>query len=131
MQIGCKERRTLNLAEYLPILIPLLAGMIIAAIPGILALFKGRTKEKADAAKSIAEGAALLIEQYESRLADLEEIVKEQAKKIKCQDLELAAQGVKIEDLESEREEFISGLTALCDQLREAGLEPVWEPNGG
>jgi chromosome segregation ATPase len=122
---------------------------IIAASPGVIALFRGRSKEKADVAKAITEAAGELIEDYQNRLERLEKLVGEQAEKILCQEAKISrqarqidiqadrireqadkirGQADRIQALEAERDEFSQGVLSLCAQIRELGYEPVWEP---
>jgi hypothetical protein len=129
---------------------------IIAASPGIVALFKGRSKEKADVAKAITEAAGELVEDLQNKIdraerkcqediARLQQALDEQAQQISCQELKIKKQTRQIEiqaDRIREQEAEISGQAdriqvleeerkgslALCTQIRELGHEPVWEP---
>ena len=139
--------------EALPSLLTVILA-VIAAIPGILALRKGRIKEKADAAGSITDSARKLLEEYRlqaeeaeeryrAKIEEIEAAMVEQAEKIRCQDrkiaqqsgelalqqIELTGQEVRIKDLEEERSEIMDGVRALCTQIRNLGHEPVWEPD--
>jgi chromosome segregation ATPase len=93
---------------------PLIVGLI-GAITGLLALFKGRNKEKADVAKAITEAAGELVEDYQSKARQIEEDYKgklaqieermaeqdkkmvEQGKKLDCQELKIEKQAKQIE----------------------------------
>lgn len=126
--------------EILPLILA-----IIAAIPGIAALFRGRRKEKADVAKALSEAAGELVEGYQKKLERLEALVEnqatqlaDQAEKIRCQErkideqaVELAKQAKSIRVLERERGKFLAGVLMLCAQIRELGHEPIWEPESG
>jgi beta-phosphoglucomutase-like phosphatase (HAD superfamily) len=126
---------------------------IIAATPGIVALFKGRSKEKADAAKIITESARDLLGEYRVKVDELEEeylakiaaientvaqqaekiqvqgrLIAQQAEEIDSQRLELGQQEARINVLEKERDEIMEGVQALCTQIRNLGHAPVWEP---
>ena len=123
--------------EALPLLLA-----VIAAIPGILALLKGRSKERADAAATITGSALELLEEYKTQVEEIEKTVEQQAEKIRSQDrkiaqqdgelalqkFELEKQAASIELLKEERDEIMKGVTALCTQIRNLGHEPVWEP---
>ena len=123
--------------EALPLLLA-----VIAAIPGILALLRGRNKEKADVATAITRAAGELLDEYRTKIDEIEATVTEQAEKIRSQDrkiaqqsgelafqkFELEGQAVRIKDLEDERDEIMEGVSALCTQIRNLGHEPVWEP---
>ena len=118
----------------------------IAAIPGIISLFKGRSKEKADVAAVYTDIAKEWAEEYRARLAEveasyrakleeIEQTVKEQAELVRCQERKIESQAIKaarqqleINKLKEEQEEFLEGVTALCAQIRSLGHEPVWEP---
>jgi septal ring factor EnvC (AmiA/AmiB activator) len=115
---------------------------LVAAAPGIYAIWRGRNKEKADVAKAITEAAGELIEEYKDKLDRLERIVEKQERKLACQDLKIEEQAKKltaqeaelesararITALETERGEFLEGFMSVCSQIRELGYDPVWEP---
>jgi septal ring factor EnvC (AmiA/AmiB activator) len=123
-------------------LLPQILLAAIAAAPGLYAIFRGRHKDKADVAKAITEAAAQLVEQYKDKIEAIEKTIARQEEKIRCQELtierqaeKLARQAVQIQEqsarimaLEVEREDFLHGVSALCKQIREQGLHPVWEP---
>jgi len=109
---------------------------IIAASPGVVALFKGRRKEKADVAEAITRAAGELVEDYQQRLERLERIVEEQAitidgqaKQIKRQSQTIGEQADRINTLELERDKILTGVLALCQQIHELGQDPVWRPD--
>jgi chromosome segregation ATPase len=95
--------------EIAPLLLTVIAA-IIAAIPGTLALLKGRSKEKADAASTITGAASKLLEEYRLKADEIEEeyrakieeyLIKideieaamaDQAEQIRCQDRRIAKQ---------------------------------------
>jgi uncharacterized coiled-coil DUF342 family protein len=101
---------------------------VIAATPGILALLKGRSKDKADAASTITGAARQLLEEYRAKIDEIESTVAEQETQIRCQQLELNEQLTRIKKLEHERGEIMKGVASLCTQIRNLGHEPVWEP---
>jgi hypothetical protein len=113
--------------NWTEVALPILLA-VIAAAPGILALLKGRSKDKADAASTITGAAKELIEEYRKKIDEIEEIVAEQSAKMRCQELELREQEMRIKKLEQEREEIMEGVLALCTQIRTLGHDPVWEP---
>lgn len=115
--------------------IPLIAAVLLS-IPGIIGLFRGLRKERADTAQAITDAADKLIKQYVVRLDEVEETVREQAAKIVEQDKrsverdkKIAEQDVEIAHLKSDRMRYLRGVKALCDQIKNLGLIPVWEPN--
>lgn len=121
---------------------PQLILAIIAASPGIYAIWRGRHKEKADIAKAITEAAGELVEDYQNtikelktELKDLRRIVESQEEELqqnrfelRKQDEELKMAEQRITDLELERDEYRRGISQLCAQLRGLGHAPVWEP---
>ena len=124
--------------DWKEVILPLLLAAIAAA-PGILALLKGRNKEKADVAATYIDSAKDLLEEYRAKIqeveasyrAKLEEIeatVADQAETIRCQERKIAKQQAEIEKMRAEQDEFLQGLTALCTQIRGLGHDPVWEP---
>jgi hypothetical protein len=120
--------------SWTEVILPLILA-IIAAAPGIIALFRGRQKEKADVAKAITEAAGELVEEYKDRLARIEGTIAKQADRIRCQELKIERQAEKIAEqaerimaLELERDEFLNGVLSLCAQIRALGHNPVWEP---
>lgn len=127
----------MNWTEVIPLVVA-----VIGAATGLLALLKGRSKEKADVAKALTEAAGELVEDYQRRLDSIEETIAEQTEKIRCQELKIdmqaekiRKQGVTIEEqakriraLELERDEILNGVLALCTQIHELGQQPVWKP---
>ena len=131
--------------NWTEVILPILLACI-AAIPGIVSLLKGRSKEKAETAATYIDSARDLVEEYRAKIveietsyrAKLEEIertVEEQAELIRCQERKiehqadkLALQQIELEALKGGQEEFRRGIVALCDQIRELGHEHVWEP---
>lgn len=110
---------------------------IVAALPGIYAIWRGRHKEKADVAKVITEAAGNLVEEYKSELESLKLLLAQQQEEIKCLEFQverqtekIALQSVRIDTLEAEREEVLAGVRALTAQIRKLGHDPVWEPEG-
>ena len=103
---------------------------LIGAISGGIALFKGVRKERAEVAARIVEAADTMVEQYRTRLEECERLVKELNAKSAAQEVRLQAQARQIARLQREQEVLKAGAQALCDQIRELGHEPVWEPNG-
>lgn len=115
---------------------------ILAWIPGIYAIWRGRHKEKADIAKAIAEGAGELLEDYQQNLKEVkaelsalklivksqEEELRQNKYELRKQDEELRMAEQRITDLETERDEYRRGISQLCAQLRGLGHTPVWEP---
>jgi hypothetical protein len=123
------------------IILPL-ALAVIAASPGLVALFRGRKKEQADVAEAITRAAGELVEDYQKKLERIEGKLEDQAELIRCQERKidsqadrLARQGIKIDsqaarirDLELERDEVLTGVMMLCTQIHDLGHDPVWEP---
>ena len=95
-------------------IIPLIVG-IFAFLTGLIALWKGTRKAKADAAESVTNAAVALMGKYDDRLDRLEKTVEKQA--------------AKIEKLELWRRKTLRGVLLLCNQIRGLGYEPVWEPD--
>jgi chromosome segregation ATPase len=95
--------------EALPLLLA-----VIAAIPGTLALLKGRNKEKADAATAITDSAKKLLAEYRLRaeeiedeyrakiteylvkIKEIEDAIVKQAEQIRCQELQIAQQASEV-----------------------------------
>lgn len=138
--------------DWKEVVLPLLLAAIAAA-PGILALFRGRHKERADAASSITDSASDLLKEYRTRIAEIEQeyrdkiakieaIVADQAERLRCQEremdkqaamirrqqMEIDEQAKRIYVLEVERSDIMRGVSTLCAQIRGLGHEPVWEP---
>ena len=131
--------------NWTEIILPIVLACI-AAIPGIISLFKGRSKEKADVAAVYTDIAKEWAEEYRARLAEveashdakmeeIERTVEEQAEVIRCQERKIEKQAIRaaqqqleINQLKAEQEEFLEGVTSLCAQIRGLGHEPVWEP---
>lgn len=123
------------------IILPIVLA-VIAASPGLVALLRGRKKEKADVAEAITRAAGELVEDYQKKLERIEKKLEEQAELIRCQERKidsqaekLARQGIKIDeqsdrirDLELERDSILEGVMMLCTQINELGHAPVWEP---
>jgi len=115
---------------------------IIAASPGVYAIWRGRHKEKAEVAKAITEAAGELVEDYQNTIKELraelkelrkivdsqEEELKQNKYELQKQDEELKMADRRITDLELERDESRRGISQLCRQLRSLGHAPVWEP---
>jgi diaminopimelate decarboxylase len=123
------------------IILPL-ALAVIAASPGLVALFRGRKKEQADVAEAITRAAGELVEDYQKKLERIEKKLEDQAELIRCQEQKidsqaekLARQGIKIDEqaarirgLELERDDVLTGVMMLCTQIHDLGHDPVWEP---
>lgn len=123
-------------------IIPPIIMALIAASPGVYAIWRGRQKEKADVAKIITEAAGDLITEYKEKLDSLERLVAKQQEEIRClesqvdkQTKEIARQSIEIKNqkdriqvLETERSEILEGVWALTAQVRTLGQKPVWEP---
>jgi hypothetical protein len=123
------------------IILPIVLA-VIAASPGLVALFRGRKKEQADVAEAITRAAGELVEDYQKKLERIEKKLEDQAELIRCQERKiesqadkLARQGIKIDeqaarirDLELERDEVLTGVMMLCTQIHDLGHDPVWEP---
>ena len=73
--------------DALPILLA-----VIAVISSIVALLKGRNKEKADVATAITEAAGALLEEYRTKIDEIEVAMVEQAEKIRSQGRKIARQ---------------------------------------
>lgn len=101
-------------------IIPLLLAAI-AATPGILALFKGRGKEKADITTAITEAAQDMLDEYRKKIDEYRAELQLLEKKV-------AEQACEIKRLRDEQAEFLNGVSALCTQIRGLGHEPIWEP---
>jgi len=120
--------------EWTEVALPILLA-VIAAIPGIAALFRGRKKEKADVATAITDAAHDLLGDYRAQIDEIKQTITEQAETIRCQERKIEAQArniaiqqLEIDALRAEQEEFLTGVNALCAQIRGLGHEPVWEP---
>lgn len=120
--------------NWTEVVLPILLA-IIAATPGVVALLRGRSKEKADVATAITEAAGDLLGEYRTKIKEIEEKMRCQDRKIAqqsgelaLQQIELDGQAVRIKDLEDERDEMMEGVSRLCTQIRNLGHEPVWEP---
>lgn len=121
----------MNWADIIP---PLIVA-IVAASPGIYAIWRGRQKEKADVAKIITEAAGQLVTEYKEKLDSLERLIAKQQEEIRClefqvgkQTEQIGDQKERIEALEKERLEILKGVRALTTQLKTLGETPVWEP---
>lgn len=135
----------MNWAEITPQIILAL----IAATPGIIAIIRGRKKEKAeeekiraDAAKAITEAAGAMLDEYREEVVSLKRLVAQQQEEIRCleaqvdkqtekaaeQAVEIKKQKERIDLLEKERREILDGVRALNAQVRNLGQKPVWEP---
>jgi diaminopimelate decarboxylase len=124
------------------IILPI-ALAVIAASPGLVALFRGRKKEQADVAEAITRAAGELVKDYQKKLERIEKKLEEQAELIRCQEHKidsqaekLARQGIKIDEqaarirgLELERDDVLTGVMMLCTQIHDLGHDPVWEPD--
>lgn len=123
-------------------ILPQIIVAIVAASPGIYAIWRGRQKEKADVAKVITEAAGDLVTEYKEKLESLEHLLAKQQEEIRClesevgkQTKEIAQQAIEIESqkdriraLEAERLEILEGVRSLTAQVRLLGQKPVWEP---
>jgi hypothetical protein len=121
---------------------PQLLLALIAASPGIYAIWRGAAKDKADVAKAITEAAGELVDEYKQQIAKIERTVvklensiichelniDKQATKIILQAEEIGRQAQRIRILELERTEVLRGIKELNAQIRKLGQEPVWEP---
>lgn len=90
---------------------------VIAAIPGLLAIYSQRGKDKADVAEkyeAMAARAAEQIEKLKQRIDALE-------KQIDTLEAEVSSQ-------EKTINEWQSGIKLLINQLVANGHQPVWEP---
>lgn len=67
--------------DWKEVALPLLLA-IIAASPGILALLKGRSKEKADAAGVFTDAAKDLVAEYRIKMDEIEESYRAKIKEI-------------------------------------------------
>lgn len=126
--------------EALQLVIPI-AVALIAAMPGILAYFKGRKKEdfevlaiQADTSKSGAEtekteadatnvvvlSALSLVEPMKKRLEALE-------KRDEIREMELASVKVRMARLEHANYLLCTGVRRLIHQIRSMGATPVFE----
>lgn len=128
----------MNWADIVP---PIIVA-IVAATPGIYAIWRGRQKDRADVAKIITEAAGELMEEYKEQLESLKVLVAQQQEEIRClesqvgkQTKEIALQSVEIKNqqkrimvLERERIEILEGVRSLTAQVRMLGQKPVWEP---
>lgn len=106
--------------DWTEVILPILLA-VIAAIPGIAALFKGRGKEKADITTAITDAAHDLMGEYRLK-------IEEYRKELEALEKKVADQACEIKKLQSEQAEFLDGVSALCTQIRGLGHEPVWEP---
>jgi uncharacterized protein HemX len=111
-------------------ILPQIILAIVAASPGIYAIWRGRHKEKADVAKIITEAAGTLVEEYKEKLESLERLVAQQQEEIRCLESTAKEQASRIDALEKEKERVLKGVEKLTEQIRKLGHEPVWEPNG-
>lgn len=123
-------------------ILPPIIVAIVAASPGIYAIWRGRQKERADVAKIITEAAGDLVKEYKERLDSLERLVIQQQEEIRClesqvanqtekvakQSVDIEKQQERIEALEKERLEILDGVRSLTAQVRTLGQKPVWEP---
>ena len=117
----------MNIEAWSPIIVAFIGGLL-GAIPGVIALFRGLRKERAEVAERISAAAGKLVENYRERLEELEQLTEEQNVKIAAQEVRLQAQARQIARIKQERTVFLAGVQALCDQIRGLGHEPVWEP---
>ena len=112
---------------------PLIVALV-GAITGLLALFKGRSKEKADVAKAITEAAGELIEDYQSKarqieedykgkLAQIEERMAEQDKKMVEQDRKIDCQELKIEKQAKQIEIQAKRIREQADKIKALEIE--------
>ena len=78
-------------------------------------------KTDADAAGVLTDKALDMVRRWEGRVLELEATVVRQGKEIeslKC----------RVRKLEAENDNLLNGAIALTVQVREAGLEPDWQP---
>jgi uncharacterized protein HemX len=115
---------------------------LIGAVSGVLSYLKGRSKDKADAASIITEAALKLSNEREAAHQECKKEIRELRAVSRCQDEKIESQGKKIRSqgemiekltawiarLERERDDWAEGIMALCRQLRESDMQPVWEP---
>jgi len=94
---------------------------VIAAVPGFVALFKGRGKEKADITTAITDAAQDMLDEYRKKIDEYRAELETLEKKV-------ADQACEIKRLRDEQAEFLEGVSALCAQIRGLGHTPVWEP---
>ena len=119
-----------------------LIAAAMAASPGVLALFRGWRKDRAEATRSLVASSTDLVDRLETRLDKVDKKLEEQDETITSQDEKIESQNkqiakqneqivmlsAKVSVLESEREIMLRGIEKLCQQAREGGQGPVWEP---
>ena len=89
--------------DIMETLLPVIAGGIAGAIPGIIAWLVNRKKNKADTAETFVKIARDLVAEFEKRVADLE--------------AELAT-------MKAENRKLRRGIERLIAQIKHLGYEP-------
>lgn len=94
---------------------------LIGGGAGVLAWIRfpqEKKKVEADTYKTLSETVTELSETVKNQGAEME--------KIKAKNNELE---IKVEELEDENKNLLRGVNRLVNQIRKAGLEPVWTPD--
>lgn len=116
-----KETSMENLPTWLVIILSIIGA--IGGGAGILAWVRfpqEKKKVEADTYKTLSETVSELSETVKNQGEEME--------KIKAKNNELE---IKVEELEDENKILLRGVTRLVNQIRKAGLEPVWTPDTG
>ena len=109
------------------VILGILGSILVASIPGFIALWGSRKKTKADAADTLVGTSLDILEELRKQNKEL----REQNKELKTQNTELLKQGRDYDKLEEELnqaneriEYLISGIKTLIGQLRKRGINP-------
>ena len=115
--------------DWLP---PILLA-VIAASPGLYAIWRARRKTDAETAKSSADAVGVLtgsavemVKRWEARTVDLERRLNGQEQKIAEQGAEIEALKERVDALEDENECLRDGAERLESQVVGLGHTPVW-----
>lgn len=100
-------------------------GWVVAGATSLITLYKllaERRKISADGGEAVTRAALALVEPLERRIAAQDRQLAEQQARI-------AAQHEEIAGLRCQMRVVLAGVGRLVEQLRTAGLEPVWTPD--
>jgi Tfp pilus assembly protein PilO len=123
------EETVSNLPLWLQFLGPILVALL-TSIAGWMGLKKQlqkdtatAKKEEAEAAQAIQEAAIALLKPYKDKV----DLLTEKVHVLDCAILDLTKER---DDLKDRVLVLETGVDKLVEQLRDAGIDPVWERNG-
>lgn len=99
---------------------------LVAALPGVLALFAQRKKNAADAAGMITDAAMDILDRADSRIEKLEFNVNEQSSIIELQTKKIREMNKDLIRLDELVREYRRGLMILIAQVESLGDNPAY-----